>query len=89
MVAKQFRYWVVALGMLLPIAPYEVYCIFPSNDRIKEIGRDLRTREKDELRGEEAEELDGLFTKWQWRNGIRFVTPVVASVVGLLGVLQQ
>lgn len=76
------------MGLLIPLAPYEIYFIFPSNRRIDEIGEKLKTREKDELLEGEREEIDGLFTKWQWRNGVRFTVPVVAAVIGVLGMLS-
>lgn len=86
LVRGQFRFWAAALAMLVPIAPYEVYFIFPSNDRIKEIQSELKG---DEIKTEERDEVRGLLERWQWRNGIRFATPVVAGLVGMMGMLKE
>ncbi|KAF2424444.1 hypothetical protein EJ08DRAFT_566817, partial [Tothia fuscella] len=77
----QWRFWATALGILLPLAPYEIYFIFPTNCRIIDIGKELRNREKDELDGGGSEEFESLLTKWQWRNGVRFVIPIMAAVI--------
>lgn len=85
----RWRFWALALGILIPLAPYEIYFIFPSNYKITDLGRRLKAEKRDELRPEEKRELDNLLTKWQWRNGVRFTTPTIAAIIGLYGLLRQ
>jgi hypothetical protein len=88
-IASQFKYWAAALAMLVPLAPYEIYFIFPSNYRIDDMGKALRKRENDELTAQEKVEFEGLLTRWQWRNGVRFLTPVIAGVIGTVGMFAS
>ena len=81
--AEQWKTWALAVGIMVPVAPYEVYCIFPINDRVKEIGQDIEKR-RDENRFKR--ELGELFTKWQFRNCVRVGLPLVAGFVGWLAV---
>jgi Na+/melibiose symporter-like transporter len=84
--AEAWKIWAVALGILVPVAPYEVYCIFPINDRVKEIGESLeKGREEKGMK----KELEELFGKWIFRNYGRVGIPVVAGVVGWLGVVRR
>lgn len=85
----QWRFWATALAILLPVAPYEVYFIFPTNHHISDLGKKVRSGEKDELNGEQREEFEALLTKWQWRNGVRFATPILAAVIGGLGMFSE
>ena len=36
-VASRWRYWAACLAILVPVAPYEIFVIFPINDQVKEI----------------------------------------------------
>ena len=50
--AEQWKTWALAVGIMVPVAPYEVYCIFPINDRVKEMIKILRNVEmRTDLRG--------------------------------------
>jgi hypothetical protein len=68
------------------VAPYEIYAIFPINDRVKEI-RDEIASGRDEKGAKR--ELQGLFVKWQVRNFGRVAIPLVAGLVGWFGVLRR
>lgn len=83
--AEKWKSWAVALAVLVPVAAYEVYCIFPINDRVKEIGESIVG-----AGGKGVErELEGLFGKWKGRNWGRVGMPLVAGVVGWMGVVRR
>jgi hypothetical protein len=84
--AENWKLWATALAILVPVAPYEVYCIFPINDRVKEIGDELAKGSNEK---QAKQELQDLFKKWQFRNFGRVVIPLVAGVVGWLGVVKE
>ena len=86
----------LALAVLVPTAPYEVYFIFPINDRVEEIGRGMDRLNKDNEKEERTEreieeinrELRALLASWGYRNWGR-VGPclVAAMLVGTAGML--
>lgn len=86
-VAGRWHYWLTAFAVLVPVAPYEILAIFPSNDRIEEMGLDFDRREADRASKEESEELEGLIRLWQRRNILRATMPLAASLVGLWSVV--
>lgn len=59
--------YAIALVMLVPVAPYEIYLIFPINDRVAELGTKM---EKEGTDDNEAidKELIMLLRKWRFRN---------------------
>lgn len=73
--------------VLFTIAPYEIYLIFPINDRVKEIGQEM-----DKEIGREAElkkELQGLLSKWQFRNFGRVLTPAIVGLIGITNLVKS
>ncbi|KAF3041358.1 hypothetical protein E8E12_008231 [Didymella heteroderae] len=84
--AQRWKLWAVALGILVPVAPYEALCIFPINDSVKRMGEQVRSG-ADEKRV--APELIRLLDRWRVRNYGRVVLPLVAGVVGWLGVVGR
>jgi hypothetical protein len=74
--------WAWLFVALVVIAPYEIYCIFPINDRVKEIGRELESgvRTEDDVKGE----LRGLLGRWRVRNWGRILGPAAVGVLGLV-----
>lgn len=66
---------------MITVAPYEVYLIFPINDRVEEIGEELdRDARKEEERKRELKEL---LKKWQFRNFGRVGMPALVGVMGM------
>ena len=86
-VAAKWRYWAACIAILVPVAPYEILAIFPTNDRISEIGARLEAKGGGSTDEEGEEELRGLMKKWAMRNLGRVVLPLAASVVGLWSVV--
>lgn len=69
------------------MAPYEIFYIFPINDRIEEIGEEI---EKDKGREVELKkELQELLNKWQFRNFGRILSPLVVGVAGMLNIVKK
>ncbi|KAJ4991592.1 hypothetical protein SVAN01_02973 [Stagonosporopsis vannaccii] len=83
--AEAWKTWAVALAILVPVAPYEVYWIFPINDRVKEIGKEVEEGRDGERAGRE---LRGLFELWRLRNYGRVGIPLLAGLVGWMGVVR-
>ncbi|KAH6621975.1 hypothetical protein C7974DRAFT_214216 [Boeremia exigua] len=84
--AEQWKTWAVALAILAPVAPYEVYCIFPINDRVSEIREEVERGANEE---KAKKELKALFSKWQFRNYGRVGIPLVAGIVGWYGITRR
>jgi hypothetical protein len=70
---------------LIGVAPYEIYFIFPINDRAEEIGRELDGGVEGKKEDELKRELKELLGMWQRRNFGRVVLPAVTGVVALVG----
>jgi hypothetical protein len=80
--AGKWSIWVGLFCLLVTIAPYEIYLIFPINDRVTEIGEALdKGKEREE---EQKRELQSLLGKWAFRNWGRISMPVVVGVVGIV-----
>lgn len=85
--AEIWKTWAVLFCVLFTIAPYEIYLIFPINDRVKEIGQAM-----DKEVGREAElkkELQGLLSKWQFRNFGRVLTPAIVGLIGMMNLVER
>ena len=67
--------------MFLPVAPYEIYFIFPINDRILEIGKVLGRTSKGKGEQGVEKELATLLEMWRNRNWGRAMPGLVASVL--------
>lgn len=79
--------YVLALLPLVLLGPWEAYLIFPSNDRIAEIGRELERSDDKAVDGEidvdaRADEIQRLLESWQFWHVGRIVGPYIA--VGVL-----
>ncbi|KAF2832487.1 hypothetical protein CC86DRAFT_279941 [Ophiobolus disseminans] len=84
--AEKWRNWAVLFCTLITIAPYEIYLIFPINDRVAEIGEELEKGAKEE--GEVKKELKELLAKWQFRNFGRVAMPVFVGVAGMVNIIK-
>lgn len=85
-IAKRWKIYATALAALVPVAPFEIISIFPTNDRITELGHQLE-KGVDNFEDERSAELDRLLVSWQkWHTG-RIMIPLTAGVVTALGLL--
>lgn len=90
-VAKLWRYYAVAAGILLPVAPWEAFLIFPTNDKILAMGDRFGKESKGVASKDQSgsdKELRELITSWQrWHVG-RILMPLGAAVVTAIGLLN-
>ncbi|KAK3658019.1 hypothetical protein LTR56_000773 [Elasticomyces elasticus] len=76
-----WRYYLLCFGLLAPIAPWEMYMIFPINDRVAEMDRRMEQDGSNVLSAAEKNELGGLLSRWAKVHSFRFVMPALAAVV--------
>lgn len=82
-----WKAWGTALCVLAPTLPYELFFIFPLNEKIK--GMLAEMEQGDRKAGkDDSEKLNGLFRKWRLLNIGRLTPPLVASII-ILSVLQS
>ncbi len=86
-VAGTWQYYAAAVALLVPVAPYEIWAIFPFNDRIKEIGANMGEKRGEALSKKDEKELRGLLRQWQLRNIGRVIMPLAAALVLLWNVV--
>lgn len=85
--AAKWKTWALCFGIHFLVAPYERITIFPINDRIEVIEKELVDRNDGEGGGNKiGKELVELLKKWQWRNFGRVGLPLLAGSIGLLQV---
>jgi hypothetical protein len=87
--AAQWKRWAACLGILLPVAPYEVLFIFWINDRIAAMEANWTKDGNAEVKAEEKRELGALLDLWKSRNWGRVLLPLATGVVGLLGIVSR
>lgn len=89
--AAKWKTWALCTCALGSLAPYEIYLIFPVNDRVEEIRRKLEKEDGGGEKGGEGykEELDGLLRMWQARNFGRVGMPVLVGVMGMMNLIDS
>lgn len=79
--AQEWTHYVAATLVLLVIAPWEIYLIFPINDRIAEYGKKLNA-ERQECFGDARDgEVRQLLADWQFWHVGRIVCPMAAALI--------
>ena len=68
-------------GIAVSMAPYEIYFIFPINDRVVELGKALEVTGEKEENEKIDKELTTLARKWRFRNWGRAGPSLVISVL--------
>lgn len=84
--AEKWKSWAGLFLTLITVAPYEIYLIFPINDRVEEIEEQLEngTKQDEQVK----KELKELLAKWQFRNFGRVALPVLVGVGGMLNMIK-
>jgi hypothetical protein len=84
--AQKWKTWAALFFVLLIIAPYEIYAIFPTNDRVAEMEKELAKGliEEDAAK----KELKVLLKRWQFRNFGRVGLPLIVGVGGIINLTQ-
>ena len=67
--------------MAISMAPYEIYFIFPINDRVIELGKALEATEGKKEDEKIDKELTMLARKWRFRNWGRAGPALIISVL--------
>ena len=76
----------MTIFVLVPAAPYEIYFIFPINDRILKMDQRIE-QDGEDLTEPQIKELASLLDKWAYRNLVRVALPFVAGVVGICNLI--
>lgn len=82
-ISKGWTTWALMSGIMILAAPYEIFTIFPINDRAKTLKRQVE-KERQPLSHAQELEVSHLITKWASRNFVRVLLPLVAGLIGLL-----
>ena len=80
--AEKWKNWAGLFCTLITVAPYEIYFIFPMNDRVEEIGEELEKGVR--MEEDVKKELQDLLAKWQFRNFGRVALPALVGVAGIV-----
>lgn len=88
LVASRWRYYALALGLLIPAAPWEIIKIFPINDILIAKGKKFEKEGGDAGKGKD-EEVDELLRRWRRLHLGRIVAPGAAFLVGLWTVISE
>ena len=73
--------YALAIAVMVPTAPWEIYLIFPTNDRVAEMQKQLERMGKENYGDERDDEIGELISVWQkWHVG-RVVAPLVATAI--------
>ncbi len=73
--------YALAVAVLAPTGPWEIYLIFPTNDKIAEMKKELEKRGKENFGDERDNQIGELLSIWQkWHVG-RVVAPLLATMI--------
>lgn len=81
-VSAGWKSWLITIFVLIPTAPYEIYFIFPINDRVMEMNHQI-AKDGEELTEQQKKELSSLLNKWAYRNFGRVAMPFMAGILGI------
>lgn len=73
--------------VVIQVAWYEVYLIFPINDTIRAMGERLEETKAQELPEAEQKKLMELLAKWEFRHRMRIAIPFVGCVAAVAAIL--
>ncbi|KAK0363312.1 hypothetical protein LTR02_014826 [Friedmanniomyces endolithicus] len=73
-------YYLLCFALLVPIAVWEIYMIFPINDRIADIDQQMMKGGSEALKAEQERELGRLLDRWTKMHTVRFVLPGLAAI---------
>ena len=73
--------YILAIATLVATGPWEIYLIFPTNDKIAAMQTELEKMGKENFGDKRDEEIAELLSDWQkWHVG-RVVMPLVATAI--------
>ncbi|KAK0294908.1 hypothetical protein LTS00_006374 [Friedmanniomyces endolithicus] len=74
-------HYLLCFVLLVPIAVWEIYMIFPINDRIADMDQQMMKGGSEALNAEQGRELGRLLDRWTKMHTVRFVLPGLAAIV--------
>ncbi|KAK1067297.1 hypothetical protein LTR74_006501 [Friedmanniomyces endolithicus] len=77
-------HYLLCFVLLVPIAVWEVYMIFPINDRVAEMDQQMLKGGSGALNAEQERELGRLLDRWTKMHTVRFVLPGLAALVSAI-----
>ena len=73
--------YVLTIAVLLPTSPWEIYLIFPTNDKVTEMQKQLEKMGKENFGDRRDGEMGELISIWQkWHVG-RVIAPLIATAI--------
>lgn len=69
--------------------PWEIYTIFPMNDRMEVIEEEFNRPDSIDSGKESNAEVDDILVKWQQRHIVRIVAPVGAFLTILWSIISE
>lgn len=84
-----WKYNVVSLLVLAPVAVWEILYIFPINERVKALDAKLESSTDGRLDAKQEKELERLLWQWSKLHVARFVLPLAAGVISALALTSM
>ncbi|KXJ85440.1 hypothetical protein Micbo1qcDRAFT_169436 [Microdochium bolleyi] len=78
---QHWTHYLAATLVLLITAPWEVYLIFPTNDKITGYGRALDKERQGRFGDKRDDEVQRLLTEWQFWHVGRIAFPMIATLI--------
>lgn len=77
------------MACLVPAIPWEIFAIFPINDRMEELGKGFDDPKSGDDGTGNNEEVNRLLVKWQGRHFWRIVAPAGAFLATLWSIVDE
>lgn len=87
--ALQWKYYALAMASLVTTAPYEIYAIFPTNEKLAGMGKELDGMKSADFGDKRDKEVDILLKKWAERHLGRILTSLGALMVSIWSVVVR
>lgn len=82
LVSADWTTWATMCCVLFAAAPYEIYFIFPINDAVMSLNRQVE-KDKRALSNDQETELANNLNRWAFRNYGRVALPLIAGILGM------
>ncbi|MCJ1293161.1 hypothetical protein MMC34_004714 [Xylographa carneopallida] len=87
-ISMAWRYYAICGVLLVLVAPWETFMVFPINDRIKEMGAQLEKAGNAEGNPATKAELERLLRKWRDMHGGRIALLVLATFASAVAIVD-
>ena len=76
--------YAICIAVLIPVAPWETFLIFPTNDKIEAMGKELERTKKTDFGDQRDQELQEAMISWQRFHVGRVVMPALGFGIMVL-----